>query len=84
MPQATVSPIPGPTTRSPMGVYPQGEDAPGPEQGLYITLPEHLTLRLLPGRRLRHHGPRPAAGHRRAHGHRRGRLGPGGLLRMTS
>jgi|HubBroStandDraft_3_1064219.scaffolds.fasta_scaffold00483_11 hypothetical protein len=44
MPQATF-PDPGPDDAEP-GCFPSaGEDAPGPEQGLYITLPaEHLTL----------------------------------------
>ena len=43
MPQATF-PDPGPDDAEPDG-FPPGEDAPGPEQGLYITLPaEHLTL----------------------------------------
>ena len=37
-------PDPGPDDAEPDG-FPPGEDAPGPEQGLYITLPaEHLTL----------------------------------------
>ena len=43
MPQATF-PDPGPDDAEPDG-FPLDEDAPGPEQGLYITLPaEHLTL----------------------------------------
>ena len=43
MPQATF-PDPGPDDAEPEG-FPLDEDAPGPEQGLYITLPaEHLTL----------------------------------------
>ena len=43
MPQATF-PDPGPDDAEPGG-FPLDEDAPGPEQGLYITLPaEHLTL----------------------------------------
>ena len=43
MPQATF-PDPGPDDAEPGG-FPLGEDAPGPEQGLFITLPaEHLTL----------------------------------------
>ncbi|HME64240.1 MAG TPA: hypothetical protein VKG61_05035, partial [Streptosporangiaceae bacterium] len=37
-------PDPGPDDAEPDG-FPLDEDAPGPEQGLYITLPaEHLTL----------------------------------------
>jgi Domain of unknown function (DUF222) len=44
MPQATF-PDPGPDDAEPGGFPPADEDAPGPEQGLYITLPaEHLTL----------------------------------------
>jgi Domain of unknown function (DUF222) len=43
MPQA-LFPDPGPDDAEPEG-FPLDEDAPGPEQGLYITLPaEHLTL----------------------------------------
>src|SRR5580700_6491344 len=43
MPQA-LFPDPGPDDAEPDG-FPLGEDAPGPEQGLFITLPaEHLTL----------------------------------------
>jgi hypothetical protein len=43
MPQATF-PDPGPDDAEPDG-FPPDEDAPGPEQGLYITLPaEQLTL----------------------------------------
>ena len=43
MPQATF-PDPGPDDAEPDG-FPPAEDAPGPEQGLYITLPaEQLTL----------------------------------------
>jgi hypothetical protein len=43
MPQATF-PDPGPDDAEPGG-FPPDEDAPGPEQGLFITLPaEHLTL----------------------------------------
>jgi hypothetical protein len=43
MPQATF-PDPGPDDAEPDG-YPLDQDAPGPEQGLYISLPaEHLTL----------------------------------------
>ncbi len=43
MPQATF-PDPGPDDAEPDG-YPLDEDVPGPEQGLYITLPAgHLTL----------------------------------------
>src|SRR5580700_5176877 len=38
-------PDPGPDDAEPGGFPPADEDAPGPEQGLYITLPpEHLTL----------------------------------------
>ena len=38
-------PEPGPDDAEPDGFPPADEDAPGPEQGLYITLPaEHLTL----------------------------------------
>jgi hypothetical protein len=46
MPQATFpDPDPGPDDAEPGGFPSAGEDAPGPEQGLYITLPaEHLTL----------------------------------------
>ena len=44
MPQATF-PDPGPDDAEPAGFPPADQDAPGPEQGLYITLPaEHLTL----------------------------------------
>ena len=44
MPQATF-PDPGPDDAEPDGFPPADEDAPGPEQGLYITLrAEHLTL----------------------------------------
>jgi Domain of unknown function (DUF222) len=44
MPQATF-PDPGPDDAEPGGFPSAGEDAPGPEQGLYITLPaEQLTL----------------------------------------
>ena len=44
MPQATF-PDPGPDDAEPGGFPPADEDAPGPEQGLYITLrAEHLTL----------------------------------------
>ena len=44
MPQATF-PDPGPDDAEPGGFPPADEDAPGPEQGLYITLPaEHLDL----------------------------------------
>src|SRR5246127_6013153 len=44
MPQATF-PDPGPDDAEPGGFPPAGEDGPGPEQGLYITLPpEQLTL----------------------------------------
>src|SRR5580700_5901212 len=43
MPQATF-PDPGPDDAEPDG-FPPDQDAPGPEQGLYLTLPaEHLTL----------------------------------------
>jgi hypothetical protein len=43
MPQA-LFPDPGPDDAEPDG-FPPDEDAPGPEQGLFITLPaEHLTL----------------------------------------
>ena len=39
------SPTPGPTTRSPAATRLPTEDAPGPEQGLFVTLPaEQLTL----------------------------------------
>ncbi len=44
MPQATF-PDPGPDDAEPGGYPPADEDAPGPEQGLYISLPaEHLDL----------------------------------------
>ena len=44
MPQATF-PEPGPDDAEPGGYPPADQDPPGPEQGLYITLPaEHLTL----------------------------------------
>src|SRR5580693_3295727 len=44
MPQATF-PDPGPDDAEPGGFPPAGEDNPGPEQGLFITLPaEHRTL----------------------------------------
>ena len=43
MPQVSF-PDPGPDDAEPGG-FPPDEDAPGPEQGLFITLPaEHLTL----------------------------------------
>jgi hypothetical protein len=55
-------PDPGPDDAEPDG-FP-GEDAPGPEQGLYITLPPGAPdpVRLQPGRRLRHHGPMVVGG----------------------
>ena len=44
MPQ-DLFPDPGPDDAEPGGFPPADEDAPGPEQGLYVTLPaEHLTL----------------------------------------
>ena len=44
MPQATF-PDPGPDDAEPGGFPPADQDAPGPEQGLYISLPaEHLDL----------------------------------------
>jgi hypothetical protein len=80
MPQ-DLFPDPGPDDAEPEG-FPLDEDAPGPEQGLYITLPaEHLTLAgfgqggasdtMAPGALLA-----TVVGH----GGRAGRRGPGGLL----
>ena len=85
MPQATFpDPDPDPigSDDAEPGGFPLDQDGPGPEQGLYISLPAgHLDLDgFNQGGAADTMTPGPLAGHGRAHRHRAGRRGPGGLL----